>query len=938
MSNLQQQASDPNYSVWVLASAGTGKTKILTDRFLRLLITGVEPTNILCLTFTNAASIEMQARINSKLKHLSLCDAEKLENELFLMSGNKPLPQEIENAKTLYDKILNSNEPLNIYTIHAFCQKILNTFPLEAGIIPEFKILEETKLQDIFLNIRNEIYLSDEHNDLIKILLNRFHEITLQDIFTEIIEQKIKFKKLFTHKTIPKEISNKRLALGELNNIYDKVKNLFAEYDLEIEPKEIFFTKDGKKRKSLLSKELIRKYPKLLLELEKITSEIYRLDELRRIEELEYHTNLLTKLAYIILEKYDSYKEENNLLDYDDLIYYTEKLLNNKTTHEWLLHKLESEINHILVDEAQDTSPQQWNIITTLITEFNAVDKPQNVIPRPRHGIQEKIKKDWIPRSSRGMTIFIVGDDKQSIFSFQGADLHNFSLVNEQLKTNLTNANKKFKNITLECSYRSCAEILQFTHNVLKNIKSSYPGLFLSDNPLISSFRTHQGSIAVWPLVTSEKQEELFWALPEDYKNSKSAADLLIEKIVNFIQEQIESKEILPSTVSRISEKDFMILVRKRDEFSNNLIKELSKAKLKVEISDRINLKENLTIMDLISIAKFVLLSDDDLNLAGLLKSPIIGMNEEQLYELLVNKTDNRPLRKLAYREEFEGDTEHRTASYTSVREDSSTGSTYKLPLEVEFPKRSNSLWDNLSACEEIYAKLNSLIEIYKISTVENFFDLVVNNLNLREIYDDDMINELLTLSKNYTNDIDNSLQGFIAWFENNDIYIKRDMEHSDKIRVMTVHGSKGLEAPIVILCDSTTLSVSSNKFIWDDKGEVDLFQTSANKEEFEGNTARSTAAYTLVREDASTGLTYKLPLEASYEIGRMFFSANAADTPTFLQDLKEAEKLKDLQEYIRLLYVAMTRAKDRLIICGFSNKATAPENCWYEIVKQTFD
>ncbi|KJV81932.1 RPE1 domain protein [Rickettsia hoogstraalii str. RCCE3] len=867
MSNLQQQASDPNYSVWVSASAGTGKTKILTDRFLRLLITGVEPSNILCLTFTNAASIEMQARINSKLKHLSLCDAEKLENELFLMSGNKPLPQEIENAKTLYDKILNSNEPLNIYTIHAFCQKILNTFPLEAGITPEFKILEETKLQDIFLNIRNEIYLSDEHNDLIKILLNRFHEITLQDIFTEIIEQKIKFKKLFTHKTIPEEINNKRFALGELNNIYDKVKNLFAEYDLEIEPKEVFFTKDGKKRKSFLSKELIRKYPKLLLELEKITSEIYRLDELRRIEELEYHTNLLTKLAYIILKKYDSYKEENNLLDYDDLIYYTEKLLNNKTTHEWLLHKLENEINHILVDEAQDTSPVQWNIITILITEFNAADKPSN-------------------------STFIVGDDKQSIFSFQGADLHNFSLVNEQLKANLTNANKKFKNITLECSYRSCVEILQFTHNVLKNIKSNYPSLFLSDNPLISSFPTHQGSVTVWPLVTSEKQEELFWALPEDYENSKSAADLLIEKIVNFIQEQIKNEEILPSTVSRISEKDFMILVRKRDEFSNNLIKELSKAKLKVEASDRVNLKENLTIMDLMSVAKFVLLPDDDLNLAGLLKSPIIGISERQLYELLVNKNDN-------------------------------------------------SLWDILSSHEDIYNKLTSLIEIYKISTVENFFDLVVNNLNLREIYDDDsddMINELLTLSKNYANDIDNSLQGFVAWFENNDIYIKRDMEHSDKIRVMTVHGSKGLEAPIVILCDSTTLPISSNKFIWDDKGEVDLLHNEANKEEFEGNTARSTAAYTLVRADASTGLTYKLPLEASYERGRMFFSANAADTPAFLQDLKEAEKLKDLQEYIRLLYVAMTRAKDRLIICGFSNKATAPENCWYEIVKQTFD
>jgi len=813
MNDLQQQASDPDYSVWVSASAGTGKTKILTDRFLRLLIKGVNPAHILCLTFTNAAAIEMQGRISNKLKHFSLCDSQKLEEELFLMSGHKPFSAELENAKNLYDKLLDSNEPLNIYTIHAFCQKILKTFPLEAGITPEFQILEETKLQDIFLKIRNEIYLSDEHSDLVKILLNRFHEITLQDIFSEIIEQKIKFKKLFIHKTIPTEIHNKRLAFGELNNIYDKVKNLCADYDIETEPKELFFTKDGKKRKSLLSKELTRKHPKLLLELEKVTLEIYKLDEEYRIEETEYHTKLLTKLAYIILKKYESYKEENNLLDYDDLIFYTEKLLNDTSKQEWLLHKLENEFNHILVDEAQDTSREQWNIIACLVTEFNAADKPNN-------------------------SVFVVGDDKQSIYSFQGADLTNFNLVNEKLKTNLASANKHFKNITLEYSYRSCEEILQFTHQVFRYIKDNYPNLFPISNPIISSFRTynynHHGQVTVLPLVTTEKQEELFWALPTDYATALSPADLLTEKIVSFIKEKIANNEILPSTGKPVSEKDFMILVRKRDEFSNNLIKELCTAQLKVEKSDKINLKEHLAVMDLISIAKFVLLPDDDLNLAALLKSPIIGMSEEQIYELLMNTNDK-------------------------------------------------SLWENVKLYEDIYNKLNGFIELYKISTAENFFDLVIND------FEDDIVNELLTLSKNYTNDIDNSLQGFIAWFENNDIWIKRDMEHSDKIRVMTVHGSKGLEAPIVILCDSTNLPISSNKFIWNDSGA-------------------------------------------------MFFCASVTDTPKFLQELKEEEKLKDLQEYIRLFYVAMTRAKDQLIISGFSNKTNIPENCWYEIAKQIFN
>ncbi len=812
MNDLKQQASDPDYSVWVSASAGTGKTKILTDRFLRLLIKGVNFKNILCLTFTNAASVEMQLRISNKLKTFSLCDPAELEQELFLMSGQKPLALELENAKNLYSKLLNSNDPLNIYTIHAFCQKILKTFPVEAGIIPEFQMLEETQLQDIVLQIRNEIYLSDEHNDLIKILLNRFHEITLQDILSEIIDQKIKFKKLFIFKPVLEKVHNKRLALGELNNIYDKVKILLEKYDLELDPKELFFTKDGKKRKSLLSKDITQKHPNLLLELEKLTTLIYKLDEEYRIEELVYYTNLLAQLAYILLEKYEKFKEENNLLDYDDLIYHTEKLLQNKDIHAWLLHKIESEINHILVDEAQDTSRDQWNIITTLITEFNAANKSNN-------------------------SIFIVGDDKQSIFSFQGADLANFNLVNEKLQTNLAKANKKFKIITLKYSYRSCGEILQFTHQVFKYIKAHYPTLFLSNNPVISAFRTHTGSVTVWSLVTHEKKAEIFWALPQDYAHALSSADLLIEKIVSFIKEKIASKEVLPATGNPISEKDFMILVRKRDEFSNNLIKELSKAKLKVEESDKVNLKKHLPIMDLISVAKFVLLPYDDLNLAALLKSPIIGISEQQLYELITNKNDD-------------------------------------------------SLWSNLSSHPDIYNRLTSFIELYQKSTLDNFFDVVVHNLNL---YIDDMINELLTLSKHYVNDIDNSLQGFVAWFENNDIWIKRDIEHSDKIRVMTVHGSKGLEAPIVILCDSTTLPISSSKFIWHDNEYIS-------------------------------------------------FSANVADTPEFLQKMKDAAKLKDLQEYIRLLYVAMTRAKDHLIICGFANRTTIPDNCWYQITKNVFN
>ncbi|MFY9589761.1 UvrD-helicase domain-containing protein [Rickettsia endosymbiont of Halotydeus destructor] len=822
MSDLQRQASDPKYSVWVAASAGTGKTKILTDRVLRLLIKGAEFKNILCLTFTNAAALEMKTRISNKLKNFALAEISTLKEELFSVTGEKPSANEIANAQTLYSKLLNTDTPLNIYTIHAFCQKILKSFPLEGGVTPEFQILDDSLLQDIFLQIKSDIYLNPKHSSFINFLLSNFHETTIQDIFDEIITQKIKFKKLFTLEQ--PQTNNESLTAKQLLVMYDTVRSLLTKYSLNINPKELFFTKDGSKRKNIFSRELQKQYPKLLVELENISTEIYRLDQLSKIEEVTYYSALLINFAQIFLKKYEQYKLDNNFLDYDDLIYYTQLLLNNDNM-EWVLHKLEDDITHILIDEAQDTSPGQWEIISAIITEFNATVNPDS-------------------------SIFVVGDEKQSIFSFQGANLTVFNNVNNVLKNNLITANRKFKNITLDLSYRSTEEILQLVHKVFKQIKIDNPTLFISDNPLISSFRkinkSHSGSVELWPLVIAEEKTELFWPLPEDHNKLLSSIELLIHKITDFIKTQLKSKKILPSTGKEIMERDFMILVRKRDEFSNKLINHLKQSGLNVEGSDRVTLKENLSVMDLTSIAKFVLLPDDDLNLASLLKSPIIGMSEQQLYELALNRGEN-------------------------------------------------SLWatlfNNILLYKEFYLKLSYLIEIYQTSNAGNFFLSVINNLNLRETLNitngadsDDAINELLSLSADYAHKIDNSLQGFIAWFENNDIKIKRDIEHSDKIRIMTVHGSKGLQSPVVILCDNTIMPINRNKFIWTEDGE-------------------------------------------------MFFSTKTNSSPDFFKELKAQEQQKDIQEYIRLLYVAMTRAEDHLIICGYSNKIKIPENCWYGLV-----
>ncbi|MDN3030905.1 MAG: UvrD-helicase domain-containing protein [Candidatus Tisiphia sp.] len=881
MNELQQQASDPQYSVWVSASAGTGKTKILTDRVLRLLIEGVAFNKILCLTFTNAAALEMQSRIRNKLAKFAVDGTAKLTKELSLLLTREPLESEVQYTKTLYYRLLNSEDGINIYTIHAFCQKMLKLFPLESSINPEFQILDDITAQGVINKIRNQIYLDPTYNELISFFLTNFHEVTINDIFSEIIQQKIKFKKLFAKQVDYKEHQTINSYVPEqLSELYSHARQLLAKYSIAIvnsgefgarndgatpisnrralsdnlpnflsndyinldqEIQLFFLTKEGTKRKNMLPKSMATNYPKLLNELEYIQEKVFQLGQQTKMQDMENYSNLLCNLAKIFLDKYESYKTENSLLDYDDLIYLTQLLLTDDTTKNWVSYKLDGGIEHLLVDEAQDTSPEQWSIITAIIAEFYSITKHKK------------------------STIFVVGDEKQSIFSFQGANLSSFNSVNANLCKKFSEANKNFKNITLEWSYRSTEKIIDIVYLILQQIKNTTPQLFTSENPKILPFRQNdKGIVELWPLVRGEKETKLFWPLPEEHNKSKSAQQVLAEQIANFIKSQIASQRILHATNSEVKESDFMILVRKRDELVFEVINCLKQHGLQVEDVDRITLDKSLSVLDLIAIAKFVLLPQDDLNLIGLLKSPIIGMSEQELQLLAVSRGKN------------------------SIWE-------YLQTIVNSGEVGDNVI--NFSSIDYIYNKLCYFLQLYKVANCGNFFSLIVDCWDIRKILvesngfdSNDVINELIYLSINYANNIDSSLQSFVYWFENNKIDVKRNLESSSKIKVMTVHASKGLQAPIVILCDTSSVPTNSNKFIWDQDGKV-------------------------------------------------FSVPQSSNSPEFFKALKEQEQQKDLQEYIRLLYVAMTRAEDHLVICGYQSSGNKlPQNCWYELVSRAMN
>lgn len=837
MNLLQIKASDPKFSTWVAASAGTGKTKILTDRVLRLLMQNIDFHKILCLTFTNAAAGEMKERIAKALANWANSSPENLKKKLHLTLGRSCSKSELNLAQSLYTKYLNSDEKINVQTIHSFCQKLLKKFPLEAGISPSFTIIDESKAHIILEQIKRDLLNKTELSHINDYLNANFHEVTIDEIISEIVQNKIKFFRTKSqHKCIiteSKEIieSLEDLSLKNWEHIisYPIIQNIVGINQTPAQIKKFFLTDSGQKRKKVVPQKIAKTGSNLYSDLEEIQEQIFIIDQQEKSLQLEQYSKLLSIVGIFILEEYENYKSKKGLLDYDDLIIYTSKLLKSSDAKEWVLYKLDGGIDHLLVDEAQDTSYKQWQIIEALIEEFYS-------------GESKETNKD--------RTIFIVGDEKQSIFSFQGADVSSFARMNSNLKNKMQQGKKNFANIQLEISYRSAKEILDGIHIVFDKIYQQMPGFFSENIKQLTPHRSkHSGSIEIWPLCSYEETNNNFWPISSGIK-IQTTQTLLAEKISAYIRGQISSNRILPATGQKIAPEDFMILFRRRDELTNEVIKALKNENIEVAGLDRISLCENLAVMDLLSIAKFILNPNDDLNLCALLKSPIIGLNEEEIYSISTNR-------------------------------------------------KSSSIWEYINSnnnYSNLHKTLQIFINLYNISHIGNFFQFIVDVLGYRNTLNahcgpdsNDAIDELLHSANNFCKQDNSSIQNFIFWIDEYSGSVKRDSSNTDKVKIMTMHAAKGLQSPIVILCDTTSVPTQSNRFLWN-------------------------------QDDT------------------LLSSKNSNSNPENFKELKKAEQNKTYAEYLRLLYVGMTRAEDHLIICGYQGTKTIPENCWYELIRSAIN
>ncbi len=888
----QRAASNPMASSWVGASAGSGKTKVLTDRILRLLLPrenaepATRPEKILALTFTKAAANEMSQRLSKRLSQWAVMDDDTLRKDMDeSLLGRTPTKEEMIAARKLFARVIDAPGGINIMTLHSFCQSVLGRFPIEAGIPPHFKALEESEAAMLLKQATDEVLAG--HNldspELVAQSLARLATLTNEEQFEKLVKNALgerhQFQKILDRtfgvdglytklcqslgvqagstpeKAIQDFVTALRAREKELRNACMCLSNsdkktsqergqaiqFFLDQDLEGRVqsyqsyKSAFLKDDGDFYKNLATQDVINKNPDVEGILTSEAQHLYAFeDTLKSIACTQSTKDLFTVLEEII-SRYQTLKTLHGGLDFDDLILKTLALfqgdvspmrtLENVTP--WVMFKMDGGIDHILVDEAQDTNPEQWEIIRLLAQEFFTGDSAKEIT----------------------RTLFVVGDEKQSIFGFQRAAPEKFGDMFDYFQEKIKASHQKFDPVDINTSFRSSQAILNAVDATF--IQShAQKGMGKKYAPHRAQREGQEGIVELWPILKSEQVEGESsqsdeWSVPDKVVELRSGSIQMAKKIGDMIFKWLDNKENLESRNRPIQPGDILVLVRSRNAFVMQLVRELKTLGVPVSGVDRMVLAEQLVVQDLCAAINFALLPEDDLTLACLLKSPFIGINEEELYVITQGRAGH--------------------SLWQAFKE---------VPLHKNIQDWLESLIVRASESRP-YEFLSHILQTPCPANSRSGLEAVRSRLGEESL---DPLNEFLNAAILFESGHSASLQEFIKWHKTGTSEIKRDLdEGGGVIRIMTIHGAKGLQAPIVFLPDTVR--------------------------------QRNGAAGTNLYWHHKTGL--ELP----------FYCPSANAMPKAMLPAKERLQEIDDEEGRRLLYVAMTRAEDRLYIGGYYNK-----------------
>ena len=882
----QAAAADPATSAWVSANAGTGKTHVLTMRVLRLLLDGTPPERILALTYTKAAAAEMSKRVFARLAEwVTLSDGE-LKGKLAELLDRSPVAEEMQRARQLFAVAIETPGGLKVQTIHAFCERLLQRFPLEAGAPPGFAILDDHERSQLLAEAADEMLgeaTAAPGTPLAKALETAVAYAT--DVtFDQLLSGALREQEWLTAAVRPddggddsfieaEKIYRKAIGLGSdvrMAEIDAQLAALLSDADLrrlrdilasgsanDVKGAEriaavlragpagridalrgVFLTTGGEARKSFFTQGLAAAHGRALALLTQAQGRFLALDVDRRKLALLDAAMALVRLGNAVLQRYGEAKARAAALDFDDLVAKAASLLRSSAAVEWVLYKLDGGLDHILVDEAQDTGPVQWQVIRALAEEFFA----------------------GAGASEAARTLFAVGDEKQSIYGFQGAAPKMFVRTGEELAAHASAARRPWRRVPLNLSFRAVEPLLSAVDRVFAAPERT-PGVGTAPEPIahVAHRAGLAGLVEIWPTEKHEQPERAEPWLPLEEAITTPPAVRLAARIAQTIDGWLKSGEKLGSEDRPIRAGDILILVRKRAPFAAAMISALKLRGIKVAGADRLVLTEQIAVQDLMALGDFLVLPEDDLALAAVLKSPLIGLDDDDLLLLA--------------------------------------------------PKRQGSLWQELIARAGASARFGKAAETlrrWRARAEETApFELYAGLLDGEDMRARmlarlgaeaaDAIDEFLNLALAYDDGAPPSLQGFLSWLRDGTREIKRDMEQgNDEVRVMTVHGAKGLEAPIVFLPD--TCSTRSGRW--------------------PGSLLKLDEA----ERPSGTPAPFLWPVKGTSDL-------------EVVQKAKAAVARAETEERNRLLYVALTRARDRLYVAGFEGRNAPPPDCWYSLI-----
>ncbi|MDF0697381.1 double-strand break repair helicase AddA [Rhizobium sp. MC63] len=887
----QAIASDPVRSAWVSANAGSGKTHVLTQRVIRLLLAGARPSAILCLTYTKAAASEMSNRVFERLADWVVLDDDDLSRRIIEIEGTVPDRIKLAEARRLFAKALETPGGLKIQTIHAFCEALLHQFPLEANVAGHFSVLDDRAAAALLSDARRALLTAtapEEGSALAEAfaaVLNLGDESGLENLLGDIVANRNAIRR-FTAAAEQQGgvdvVLRKRLGLAA----DDTEKGIAAQYwplpglssgTLELylsladqkggakaqevayglrlagrEPdqarraamlEKIFLTAKGEPKtdSQFLVKAMLAEAPQLTDAVAAARAHVAASRDRLKLMRMHGATRAALVLADRLNRDYEELKKQRSQLDFEDLITRTADLLTKSGVGPWIHYKLDRGIDHILVDEAQDTSPIQWSVIQSLAEDFFSGESARPIV----------------------RTLFAVGDEKQSIYSFQGARPERFSEESDRTRRRVSDSGQSFSSVRLPLSFRSTADVLEAVDEIFRTSDNAR-GLSAVGEPVVhrSSRIGHPGAVDLWEMVAPEavvKEED--WTAPFDATPESAPAAILARRIAHSIGALVGRETIIDKGKERLIEAgDILVLVRKRDAFVNALTRALKRrGDIPVAGADRLVLTSHIAVQDLLALGRFLLLPQDDLSLAAVLKSPLFDLSEEDIFAAAALRGDNESV--WSHLKKFAADGNER----------------FRAAVE----------------------KLELFLRQSKILPVHDFYARLLGSHGGRRQFlarlgteVSDILDEFLTFTLDHESSGLPGLQSFVSTLELEAPEVKREQDKGrNEVRIMTVHASKGLEAPIVFLVDG-----GSKAFTHTHLPKLRLIENDPDEPPMPAWVPVADLANSLTQNDAAR-----------------------------IQILAE-------EEYRRLLYVAMTRAADRLVVCGYRG-VRANNDSWHMMI-----